>query len=122
MRNQRTRHSLAADRSGFISMYAVVILQVVLLFSAMICLRSKSIVMSRQADDLIDVYVINHVKAIFETNYPKSEQLVWKDYDIDITYQDLIADVRCTNQKGISFTMQIEYDDICMCVMKTAYS
>lgn len=121
MKKRSNRPCLAADQNGFISIYAVVILQVVMIFAVMITLRSKSVLMSSKPDDLIDIYIIHHVKEIFETDYPKSESLVWKDYEIEIAYEDFIADVRYTNSQGKSSAMQIEYDDICMCVMKTAY-
>ncbi len=121
MKKQPNRPCLAADQKGFVSMYAVLLLQIVIIFSAAIMLRSKSLIMSRKSDDLIDIYIIHHVKEIFETDYPKTESLSWKNYEIEITYEDLTADVRYTSSQGKSTEMRIEYDDICMCIMKTAY-
>lgn len=115
------KHYWAVDQSGFISVYALIFLQITIAFVTMICIRCNTLILSSKENEFIEVFLIHHVKQTYEDGEPEDETLNWKDYEITIRYESFIADITYEHKNGNQVHIQIEYDDICMCVMKIAY-
>lgn len=102
------------NKQGFISIYAVLLLQSTMLFSFMIIERVKTAYMTHHQDnlDFVEIQAIQKVKRDLLAYEEEDETYTFLNYEIQLTYDDITCYIMIKSKKGVLLSTKLEFDDI----------
>ena len=102
------------NKNGFISMYALVLLQITLTFSMMMLERIKTSYISHTFDELtfVEIKVINKVKQDLLEYEEEDSSFEENGFDVELVYDDVTCYITIKKGQKKVLSSRLEFDDI----------
>ena len=115
---------LAVNKKGFLSMYALTILPVILVIISTLTYTIDKHVENQKINNslhLCEIYTINYVKKALYTYQEEDVELLYDGYKIKLLYEDIICFITILKEDEIVLKSILEWDDIENVVVSYTY-
>lgn len=102
------------NNKGFITIYGILLLNLVLPFSSMLieCLKTTYLYHQDNVVDYAEIHTINKVKKDLLAYEESDETFSYLDYDIDLRYEDITCYIKIYKQEKLIINAVLVFDDI----------
>lgn len=102
------------NNKGFITIYGVLLLNLLLPFTMMILESVKTSYLYHQDHtiDFVEIHTINKVKKDLLNYEEENEEYTYLGYDINLQYDDITCYILISKESGVKLSSVLVYDDI----------
>lgn len=102
------------NNKGFIAIYGIYLLNLVLPFSMMLieCLKTSYLYHQDNTIDFVEIHTINKVKKDLLAYEESDETFSYLDYDVELNYEDITCYIKISKQAKLMINAVLEFDDI----------
>lgn len=102
------------NNKGFITIYGVFLLNLLLPFTTMIIEKVKTSYLYHQDHtiDFVEIHSIHKVKNDLLNYEEENEEFTYLGYDVDLQYDDITCYILISDKTGIKLSSVLVFDDI----------
>lgn len=102
------------NKKGFIAIYGVLLLNMLLPFTLMLLEKVKIAYIYHQENtiDFVEIHVIDKVKKDLLAYEEEDEQFSYLGYDVDLQYEDITCHILIYDKNEIVISSVLVFDDI----------
>lgn len=106
---------LAVNNKGFFTLYGLILLQIILVFTSAVLISMKGTIHVLKSDntlDCVELYAINKAKLDLLNYEEEEESIAYLGYEIEFVYDDITCYITIKKDEQIKISSCLEWDDV----------